>query len=385
LLCNLLAELKRIPGPFRVCYEASCGYGVLHEALSPLAQNVQVAHPGHLRLIFRSKRKNNRLDAARLAKLLYLGEVPAVHVPPKPVRQWRQVIEFRQRLLGERVRVKNRIRAFLRGEGIDPPKSLWSRKGIVWLKALELEECCALQRDLLEDQLREQNQRIERVESCLARPAEGHPGIALLRTIPGVGPRTAEALIAYIDDVKRFGSVKQVGCYFGMVPCQDASGDQNRLGHITRDGPATVRKLICEAAWTGIRRSPTIKAYYQRVQRGDPERKKIALVATAHYLLRVAAALLRSGECWREAGDAQPRQPGGSAPQTPRNLSLLGPPAEAQEAAPPSNAACCRMAVAAALGSDSSVALSSAATQVSIAPEKARRPGVSGGIEGELS
>jgi transposase len=83
------------------------------------------------------------------------------------------------------------------------------------------------------------------------------------------------------------------------VPCQDQSAGKNRLGHITRQGPATVRKLLTEASWQGIRRSPEIRAYFERIRQGNPERKKIALVATAHHLLRVMLAMLRTGEVWR--------------------------------------------------------------------------------------
>ena len=105
---------------------------------------------------------------------------------------------------------------------------------------------------------------------------------------------------AELNDVRRFARIKQVGCYFGLVPCQDASAGRERLGHITGDGPPTVRKLLCESAWQSVRRSPAMKAYFDRVTRGDAGRRKIALVATAHKLARVMAAMLRSGEAWRE-------------------------------------------------------------------------------------
>jgi len=84
-----------------------------------------------------------------------------------------------------------------------------------------------------------------------------------------------------MDNAKRFTRSSQVGAYFGLVPCQDASAGVNRLGHITRQGPATARKYLVEAAWQGVYRSPTIRAYFERVQHGRPERRKIALVATA--------------------------------------------------------------------------------------------------------
>src|SRR5262249_59929109 len=104
-------------------------------------------------------------------------------------------------------------------------------------------------------------------------------------TIPGVGARTAEAVAAFIDDPHRFRNAKAVGRYFGLVPRQDQSGDRNRLGHITREGAPVVRQLLAEAAWQAIRRSPSVRAFYERVRRGDPQRQKIALVATAHHLV----------------------------------------------------------------------------------------------------
>ncbi len=60
---EMLAALKGLPDRFEVCYEASCGYGHYHDLLQPLAARVLVAHPGRLRLIFRSRDKNDRKDA----------------------------------------------------------------------------------------------------------------------------------------------------------------------------------------------------------------------------------------------------------------------------------------------------------------------------------
>ncbi len=124
---------SQVPRPFSVCFEASCGYGYLHEKLSALSERVAVAHPGKLRLIFRSKRKNDRVDAEKQAKLLYLDQVPQVHVPSADVRAWRGLIELRRKLVGRRSAVKAQLRALLRGAGTcDVPagKSLWSKKGL---------------------------------------------------------------------------------------------------------------------------------------------------------------------------------------------------------------------------------------------------------------
>ena len=103
----MLRTLKGLPDRFEVCYEASCGYGHYHDLLRPLAARVLVAHPGQLRLIFRSKNKNDRNDAERLAKLLYLGETPTVHVPSPEVRTWRELINCRGQVIAKRTRAKN--------------------------------------------------------------------------------------------------------------------------------------------------------------------------------------------------------------------------------------------------------------------------------------
>jgi transposase len=298
-----LGVLGRLPDRFEVCYEASCGYGFYHDTMRPLAARVVVAHPGHLRLIFRSKHKNDRQDAEKLAKLLFLGEVPAVHVPSVDVRSWRELITCRRHLIEKRTMAKNGLRALLRSVGVSPQRrpGLWTKAGIAWLRQLAWPTATqALRRDLLLEEIDGLNRQVARVEQELNRLSDSHPAVFQLMSIPGVGVRTAEAVVSFLDDPQRFPNSKAVGRYFGLVPKQDQSGSTNRLGHITKAGSATVRRFLTEAAWQAVRRSPTVRAYFERVRRHDPQRKKIAVIATAHYLARVMYALLRRGELWQE-------------------------------------------------------------------------------------
>ena len=306
-ITQLLARLEQIDGPFAVCFEASTGYGHLFELLSKIATRVVVAHPGLLRLIYRSKHKNDRNDALKLAKLLYVGEVPAVHVPSAEVRAWRELITFRHRLIEQRTRTKNGIRALLRTVGVSAPRrpALWTKAGLAWLRALEfVQPLQALKRAMLLNALEGANRDLALVERELERWAGHQTAVRQFRSIPGVGPRTAEAVAAFLDDPHRFAHSKQVGAYFGLVPRQDQSGNANRLGHITRDGSATTRQLLTEAAWQAVRRSPTVRRYFERIHRGDPDRRKIALLATAHYLVRVMWSMWKHGTVWREPPQA---------------------------------------------------------------------------------
>jgi len=299
---KLLDRLALLQGPWMICFEATCGYGYLHRELSRMARRVAVAHPGQLRLIFRAKRKNDRVDARKLAKLLYLDEVPEAYVPSVDVQSWRELIEHRRRVVDRQTTCKNAIRSLLRSHGLMAPKGLWTKKGLAWLRELDMPTLAArLKRDLLSDELADAKRRVKTITAALDEIGCRHPAVILLRTIPGVGMRTAETMAAYIDEPTRFRRGAQVAAYFGLIPCQDASAGANRLGHITRQGPGTARKYLVEAAWQGVYRSPTIRAYFERILHGKKERRKIALVATAHYLLRCMHAMLTRGQSWREA------------------------------------------------------------------------------------
>jgi transposase len=302
--------LSKVKEPFQVCYEASTGYGALYERLLPLAARVAVAHPGKLKLIFQSKKKHNRADAQKLAALMHLNQVPAVHVPNQQVRSWRGLIEHRRSLVDRVVALKNQVRALLRSQGIKGPagKRMWSKAGLGWLLQVKwptaLEE---LRLEILLEQLREFTAKLDRVTGVLDEMGQAHAGVRLLMTIPGVGARTAEAFVAYVDDARRF-RCGTIGAYFGLVPREDSTGDHRRLGHITREGPSTVRKLLTEAGWRGSCKSARIKGVFERHRKGDPGRRKQAIVATGHWLCRVMLAMLKSGEAFRELeGAGEPR------------------------------------------------------------------------------
>ncbi len=299
---RVLKWLRGLNEPFQICFEASTNYGWLYDELKAVAVKVLVAHPGRLRLIFRSRRKNDRIDAFRLAKLLYLGELPLVHVPSMGIRAWRGLIEHRQGCVRERTRIKNGIRALLRTHGIKTSHRLrlWTRRGRAWLAELDLPTAIAvLRRDQFLDDLAHHDRKTHRLEKALETIADGHPSMTLLQTIPGIGMRTAEAFLAYVDDPQRFRG-GSIGAYLGMVPRQDASGGVNRLGRITRDGPSTVRQMLAEATWQAVRRSRTVRQRFDRICQDQPDRRKKALIATAHYLARVMIGMLNTGEAWRE-------------------------------------------------------------------------------------
>jgi transposase len=121
-----------------------------------------------------------------------------------------------------------------------------------------------------------------------------------LRTVPGVGPRTAEVVAAHLDNPRRFTKGKQVSAYAGLVPRQFQSGESDRRGRITKRGPAILRKLLVECAWAMLRYNAWARAVWSRLTRGGTTRKKPAIVALARRLLVRCWAMLRDGKPWRE-------------------------------------------------------------------------------------
>ena len=114
--------------------------------------------------------------------------MPSVHVPPAKVRAWRELITFRERLVHKRTRGKNAIRALLRSLGIVTPRrpGLWTKKGVAWLKALEVDQpALAIKRDILVDEIETFDRQIGRVEGELARFARDVPALLLVAAVLG--------------------------------------------------------------------------------------------------------------------------------------------------------------------------------------------------------
>jgi transposase len=130
-----------------------------------------------------------------------------------------------------------------------------------------------------------------------------------LCTVPGVGPVTAAAVVATLDDVSRFASAGQVAAYVGLVPRERSSGEQQRRGPLTKAGNSRVRWLLVQAAWAYWRSRATVRTALRRwVERLAERRGKLrAVVALARRLTRILYAL------WRDASIYEPARVGAAA------------------------------------------------------------------------
>jgi transposase len=304
-----LAQLVKAVKPERVVIEVCNIAGWVCDLLRELELEVQVANTSEDAWRWRKvKKKNDRCDALKAAQLSAVNQLREVHIPAPAVRQWRSLIAFRQQLVRRRGKIKNHIRDLLVSEGQILPRGAkcWTQLGLEHLEALA-KDFSELGRDELWrgqlavelQELRGLQSHLEQVEEKLDAIAKAEPRIALLRTIPGVGPRLSEAIVALLDQPTRFHKANEVSAYVGMVPKELDSGETVRRGRITKHGSRLVRSLLVEVAWAGLRYNPWVRETFQRISGGKKSRKKIAIVAVGRRLLVRCWAMLRDGTSWR--------------------------------------------------------------------------------------
>src|SRR5512134_1140263 len=104
-----------------VVLEATTNAWFLYDLLEPLVERVVVCHPPQVKLIAAALVKTDKKDTMTLAKLLAVGMIPAVWIPPQPVRELRALINHRQRLIAQQTRLKNRLQSLLHRHRLVPP------------------------------------------------------------------------------------------------------------------------------------------------------------------------------------------------------------------------------------------------------------------------
>jgi len=298
--------------PGRVVIEVCTLAGWVRDLAVALDVDVQVANPNtegwrwnHV------KRKTDRDDALKLARLSAADQLPTVHLPEADVRRWRSLIVYRHKLVGRRTAIYNRIRAVLDSVGRPHPKGKkgWSQKALAALAAearplesCEMEELWRGELHVELQLLAHLEQRLAEVEAKLDAIGEADARVKRVRTIPGVGPRLGELVVALLDDPHRFPTARHVGSYAGLVPRRHQSGTYDHTGRITKQGCALLRKLLVEIAWGMRQHNPEAAAWFEQVSQGQKTRRKQAAVGLARKVLIWSWSLLRDERDWTPNG-----------------------------------------------------------------------------------
>jgi transposase len=228
------------------------------------------------------KQKTDRQDAQHLLRLMLKDDFPKVWVPSWENRDVRQLLWHRHRMVQARTRMMNQLQAVALNEGLRCKKRLWGEAGREQLQAIRLAPWASRRRRDLLELLDRLNPTIAELSQAIEKEVEKCPEALRLKTHPGVGSLTALAFVLIIGKGDRFQCGKQIASYLGLVPLEKSSGNQRRLGHITKQGNSLLRFLLVEAAQVTVRSLPEWRSKYVHLtmRRG----RKIAKVAMARKL-----------------------------------------------------------------------------------------------------
>ena len=291
-------------------FESSTPAGWIADLAESLEVDYQVANPQDERWNWRRvKVKTDKTDALKLAKLASMGELPTVTVPSRSDRQLKKLIRYRQQLIHRRTRIQNTIRSLFEAEGIPLPRGAkaWSkaRRSFFDGYARDLNADLPVEsywQGILQEELKALDalaDQVAVVERALDARRKRCESTQRIMTIPGVGQRLAETVVAVIGDPHRFRSSKQVSSYAGLVPYLKESGTMRRLGRVSKRGDRLLRSMLVEVAWISRRYNPHFKAISERYARGCRQRRKKSIVALARRILVICWAMLRDGTDWK--------------------------------------------------------------------------------------
>lgn len=275
----------------------------VHDAISATGVRILSFNAAQLRMIAASRKKTDKRDAFWIAKALQTGMTPhPVHVPSAEVRNLRSLLHQRQALVSERKRWLLRARSHLRGAGMAVRKgasritrlledALKGSDGLPTSVVGGLELCARQQHQL--------GLELAAVEDALLAEAKSIEAIQRLKTIPAVGDWVAITLYAAVGDIHRFGSARLLAAYAGLVPSVHQSGATLRNGPITKAGSGPLRAALVQAGHVLLWKCDSeharpLRALAARVHTARA-RRKIAVVAAARHILRIAFYVLRDG------------------------------------------------------------------------------------------
>lgn len=256
LNAELLTVLSRFAGKKVIACEAAFGWHVLADALAALPDITFIPLDARKTSawIASSGIKNDTIDAQVLCHVCLHGGIRslAVYVQSAPSREGSKLARYREHLVRQRTGLKNQVQTFERDYGPNPFSGEIPGKSVL-VSSIEGD---------LHHALKDSDARIGHVETLMNYMSKNDPVIALLQTIPGIGPVTAFALRHKIDTIHRFRDASHMSSYFGLGVRERQSGETTVKGKIAKTGDALLRKLLIQGAQIIRSRRPDLVALY---------------------------------------------------------------------------------------------------------------------------
>jgi transposase len=291
--------IRTMPQPRMIAMEATIFTGWIYDHLLPHADKVKVAHPLMLRAIAAAKRKNDRIDAGKIADCLRCDFLPECHMASTEIRDRRRTLRYRSLVVKQMVQMKNRVSGLLMETGVNYNKQRLHKVGYFEELITTNEDVHESIRPLLKLS-REMISRSRKLDYALISSLERDPllkeRLRRLRTVPGVGPITAVTWALEIGDFTRFTSNKQAISYCGLCGDEKSSADKVLRMPISKQRNKHIQRVLIEAAKLAPRESPELAMIRAReLEKGNPNR---ATLAVARKIVIYMLAVERRQQDW---------------------------------------------------------------------------------------
>ena len=291
--CELSAVMTVCGDAPQVVIEATYGWYWAVQLLQDQGATVHLANPNALNWGDR-RVKNDVIDATDLADMLRLGRLPKAWIAPPALRELRELVRYRAKLVKLRSGLKAQVHAVMAKEGVLPKVSdMFGPAGTRQLDALELGAPFAHRVTSLRELIAIYDREIKTLERDIHQHLKQHQGYNAIQAINGVGKVSAAVLVAEIGDVTRFPTPAHLSCWCGLTPRHRESDLKTRRGRISKQGSRLVRATLIE----GISRyhgGTILDAKYKTIAKRRGKNK--ARVALARKVLTLVFYGLRDGE-----------------------------------------------------------------------------------------
>ena len=277
-----------------VVLEATYGWYWAADVLTAAGARVHLAHPLGVKGFAYRRVKNDVRDAADLADLLRMGRLPEAYLAPPAVRELRELVRHRAKLVALRSGLKAQVQAVLAKQGILVPVSdLFGVGGRDRLARLPLPAVYRARVDALCRLIDAYDFEVDAVSGQLRGRLAGHAGYRAIQVLPGVGPTLAAVFVAEIGEVDRFSGPDKLCCWAGLTPRHRESDTTVHRGSITKQGSTLVRWAAIEA----VQKLPASAGWLvgTRARITNRRGRNIATVAVARKLLTLVYYGLRDG------------------------------------------------------------------------------------------
>jgi transposase len=296
-----------LPQPRMIAMEATIFTGWIYDYLLPHADKVKVAHPLMLRAIAAAKKKNDKIDASKIADCLRCDFLPECHMASTEIRDRRRVLRYRNLVVKQMAQMKNRVSGLLMEAGVSYNKQRLHKVGYFGELMSTNEDISDAVRPLL-NLSRGMISRSHKLEYDLVSSLERDPllkeRLRRLRTVPGVGPITALTWALEIGDYSRFSSNKQAISYCGLCADEKSSADKVMRMPLSKQRNKHIQRVLVEAAKLAPRESPELAMIRAReLERGNPNR---ATLAVARKMVCYMLAVERRRQDFVPAGELIP-------------------------------------------------------------------------------